>query len=131
MKKFLVVLVISLFVAGSAFAAVGATKVSSNTVTVTSGTPKIVSFNSVINKILVVNTDATDTVHVSFTGLGWQSDGSYLMPTFQTNSTVGAFKLGPNDSISVDVNTQRIGFWASSGSAEMNYLATADSSVQP
>ena len=131
MKKLFVVIIALLLSCGVAFAVVGPAKVSSNTVTVTSGTPKVVTFNTVISKILVLNEDTTDTVHVSFTGLGWQSDGTYLNPTNASASTVGAFKLSPGSSVAVDINTNKIGFWASSGSADMNYLATTDSGTQP
>lgn len=131
MKKVLCTVIAFMLIASVSYAAVGAVKISSNTVAVTFGTPKVVTFSTVINKILILNEDSDDTVHVSYDGLGWQSNGTYLNPTFQTNSTVGAFKMAPNSSVSVDINTNKIGFWASSGSANMQYLATSDTGTQP
>ena len=130
MRK-LFVFVLAMLFAVNAFAAVGATKVSSNTVTVTHAIPVVVTFNTVINKILVLNDSGTSVVHVSFDNLGWQSDGTYLLPTFQTNSTVGAFVLDTNSSVSVDINTTKIGFWSSGAETEVNYLATTESGTQP
>lgn len=101
-----------------------AESVTSNSVTF--GTvAMIVTFNSTVNHILLVNEDTTNTVHVTF------NPDTELDVRTQDNSSKGAFKLKPSSSVSLDLNLDKIGYISGGNEGTLNYLATSDSSTQP
>jgi len=130
-KKALVVLM--LLFATSAYGATGATKISANTVEF-SDAAEVITFNTTIRNILVINESSADKVFLTVDGLGWQSDGTYLMPDVQTSSTVGAIALEAGSSVTLDINTSKIGFvgYASATSDDkVQYVVTTEFSTQP
>ena len=134
MLKKALMLLIAILITSPAFGAVGATKISANTVEF-SDTAEVITFNTVIQKILVINHSSADTVFVSVEGLGWNTDRTtYTMPQVQTSSTVGAIALEAGSSVTLDINTNKIGFvgYASATSDdEVQYIVSTDSGTQP
>ena len=103
--------------------------VTSNTVSF-STTSMIVTFNTVVNKILVINESSSDIVQVEFDGsrIGWNgAKTTYTMPDQWD------FRLQPNSSVSLDISTDKIGLKGravgSTGTGTITYLATSDRRV--
>ena len=103
--------------------------VTSNTVSC-STVGLIVTFNSTIQKAVLINESTTDPIYVSFTGIGWDSAGTtYTLPTIAPP----AFKLPASGSLSVDISTDKIGFITGTSytGTTLNYLVTTNSETQP
>lgn len=131
MRKVLLVLVALMFIAGSAHSAIGPIKVSANTVAIQSDS--VVTFNTIVSKVFVQNMDTVTSIHVTFDGLGWKNNtGQYIRPTMQSFSTVGAWILAPGSSISLDINTDKIGFYSGAvSSVNTSYLVSTENLTQP
>ncbi len=97
--------------------------VTSNTVSFnTVGT--IVTFNTTVNKVLVINESSSEMVHVEFDGsrIGWVGT-TYPMPDKND------FRLQAGSSIAVDVTTGKIGFIGNRTTGTITYIATSNSRV--
>ena len=123
MKKYLmVILALALF---CSMAEAREIYVTNNTVSFNT-VGQIVTFNTIMNKILVVNESSSEAVTVQFDGakIGWNTGKTtYTLPTIASS-----FKIDPSASLSIEVSTERIGRIASSatGSGWIRYIATSD-----
>ncbi len=93
----------------------------------------VVTFNTIVNEILVINEDAASTVWVTYTGLGWSYDGTaYLNPAVGSlTATASSVRILPSSSLSLEIGTDIIGFITNAGEGTVSYLATADTGTQP
>jgi len=127
MRKFALVVLALLLLSGVAMAK--EVYVTNNTVTYNSvGT--IVTFNTVVNKILVLNNSSTDTIGLQFDSsrIGWNSDNTVYTLPHRTN----IFRLSAGSSVSLDISTDQIGYLfyeGTTGTGTLQYLATSDSRV--
>lgn len=110
--------------------------VTSNTVSFNSAISvmggRIITFSTVINKILLVNESASEAIRVEFDGyrIGWiQTDNTVKVFYYLPNSN--DFRIDANSSISLDVSTDKIGVTPNSatGSGTFRYIATSDRRV--
>ncbi len=130
-RKIIFLLALVLFVSTNAQAALFDDKVSSGTVEFSS-TPLVVTFNSVANHVLIINESTASTVWVTLSGLGFgvSRGTSYTLPNTQTSTSGNAIKLVPSSSISLDYNTDMIGFISEDASTQAGnsvvFVATMD-----
>jgi len=101
-------------------------------VTITSNTVSfntvrtIVTFNSAISEITLVNESTASPVHISLTPT------TEVDVKLQDRSTVGAFKLTAGSSITIPIQTSKIGYITSAtNSGSLNYVAVSESTTRP
>ena len=124
MKRFVLMLVVLTLLSCNAFAEdiyVSSDTVSYNTVAV------VATFNSVTTSVLVSN-ESSGIVYVNLTGLGWTLyHDTYINPSTQsqgvTNSVV---RLEPNSSLSLDLQTDKIGWLSETGDGTLKFVVTSD-----
>lgn len=87
----------------------------------------VITFNTVVNKILLVNESSASGIKVEFDGtrLGWQGDGTYRM------ANNNDFLIDAGSSVSVNISTDKISVTpnTSRDSGNFRYLATSDKRV--
>jgi len=103
MKK-LVVLLLCLLLAGNAYAAMGPTYASGNTVAY-STTGHVVSFNSVTEYIEIYNESQTTTLYVDLRGVDANGKRGFVQ-----TSTSGLIKVGPSGASGNSDNTVKVNF---------------------
>jgi len=125
------IVLVLLLIAGSAHATTVDRYATGNTIVMSNETtPKVVTFNTVIRNLTIINPNAAGDIHVSLSDVGgdwWALQNSlYVTPTSITASTVAVLIVRPTTTISIKLATEEIGFYVTGVAMNVDYLATTD-----
>ncbi len=132
MKKILIVIALMLFTT-LAYGVTVDTNATGNSVLIDHLSPRVVTFNTAMNRLLVVNRSSAFDIHVTVgkKGISWNENfDTYTLPTNVTTSTSAVIVIEPSASWSGDISTQFMGLYSEGNSHRIVYFATSDKFVE-